>query len=164
MLSLVSLLCISSPSAHAIEPERSRDGDWVVVSAHLPYSTASIKGLLRQDAKTMSLGKDIRSVKTKPLPNGCTHLEVVNEGLTRTMSYTAERCLVENGWHSKMLESPDFEDHQIIWTTVPEGEGSRVTIRVKVSLRMPVPRFMVTPFVGAALEETLLKMDSLLSG
>ena len=162
-MSLGPLLLLIAGSAFGLEAERTRLGEWVVVSARMEHSPEAVFTLLRQDAKAMKLGQDVRSVETRPLPNGCTHLSVVNEGFTRPMSYTAERCLVENGWHSKMIDSPDFEDHQIIWTTVAEGDGARVTIRVKVALKVPIPRFVMTPVVGRALEATLEKIDRLLS-
>ena len=151
------------PPAHALEVTRHREGEWVVVTAELPHKTEAIRALLQKDAKTMKLGSGVRSVQTEPLPNGCTKLHVENNGLGRAYSYTSERCPIENGWHSKMIESPDFKDHQIIWTTTPSAEGSRVTIRVKAQLKLPVPRFIVTRIVVGALEETLIKIDGLLS-
>ena len=150
-------------AAYALDVTRQRDGEWVVVTAELPHATATIRNLLRQDAKTMSIGSGVRSVKTKPLPNGCTQVEVANNGLGRNYSYTAERCAIENGWHSKMTSSPDFKDHQIIWETVPSDGGSQVTIRVKVEPKFPVPRFIMTRVVGGALAETLEKMDAMLA-
>ena len=108
----------------------------------------------------MNLGKGVRSVQAEPLPNGCTKLDVTNTGLMRTYSYTAERCPIEDGWHSKMISSPDFEDHQIVWKTVHHGSGSRVVVRVKVEPKFPVPRFLMTRVIGSALEETLERIDA----
>ena len=110
----------------------------------------------------MRLGRGVRSVEVVPGRNGGARLTVRNRGFARDHSYTAERCPVEHGWHSRMIDSEDFEDHQIIWTTKPEGRGSRVTIRVKVQLHVPVPGFLVRQVVGGALEDTLEKMDVLL--
>ena len=149
-------------SAYALDVDRKREGEWVIVTAEMPYATDSIRGLLKQDAKTMKLGTGVRSVSTEPLSNGCTKIVVVNDGLGRDYTYTAERCAIDNGWHSRMIHSPDFRDHQVIWTTQPTEHGSRITIRVKVQLKLPVPRFVMTRIVGGALEGTLEKIDGLL--
>jgi hypothetical protein len=158
MLGLIAGLAMTT-AAHGLDISRMRDGDWMVVSAEMSHSTEAIRALLKQDSKTMSLGKGVRSVKAEALPNGCTKVQVENDGLGRAYSYTAERCAIQNGWHSKMIESPDFKDHQIIWTTVPSGTGSRITIRVKVELKLPIPRFLTNRIVSGALEETLNKID-----
>ena len=159
MLALVIILTALHP-AHALEVTRHREGDWVVVNAEFSHKPAAIRAIVQQDPKAMNLGKGVRSVKAESLPNGCTRLEVENTGLMRAYSYTAERCALENGWHSKLISSPDFKDHQIVWQTVPYGDGSRVTIRVKVEPKFRVPRFMMTRIIGGALEETLQRIDA----
>jgi hypothetical protein len=150
--------------AHALEVVRSREGEWVVVRAAMQHGPDQISALLAKHGQTMQLGKGVRSVEARPIENGCAHLTVQNRGLARDLAYTAERCPIANGWHSKLLESEDFSEHQIIWTTEPEGGGSRVTIRVKVQLKAPVPDFIVQRIVAGALEGTLEKMDEMLSG
>jgi hypothetical protein len=159
----VLLLTLLWPSgAHALQVERERKGPYVVVSAELPHSIEAVNSILRQDVKTMKLGQAVRNVTATPLSNGCTQLKVVNEGFAKDLSYIAERCPTKNGWHSKMISSDDFEDHEIIWNTDPSGENSKVTIRVKVALKYPVPQFLVNRIVGGALEETLEKIDKAL--
>ena len=63
-----------------------------------------------------------------------------------------------------MTSSEDFEEHDILWEAKPHAEGSVVSIRVKVALKYPVPKFLVQRIVTAALEDTLKKIDKLLSG
>ena len=162
MLGLIAGLTMTA-AAHGLDVSRQRDGDWMIVSTEMVHSTEAIRALLKKDSEKMSLGTGVRSVKTEALPNGCTKVQVENNGLGRPYRYTAERCAIQNGWHSKMIESPDFKDHQIIWTTVPSGVGSRVTIRVKVVLKLPIPRFLTNRIVGGSLEETLQKIDRLLT-
>jgi hypothetical protein len=157
---LLSMLWASS--AHALQVERGRHGDYVVVSAELPHSIEAVNSILSEDVKTMKLGQAVRKVTATPLPNGCTELEVVNEGFAKDLSYVAERCPTKNGWHSKMISSDDFDEHEIIWETDPFGPHSKVTIQVKVSLKYPVPNFLVRRIVGGALEETLEKLHAAL--
>ena len=163
MLAFVLAILISHP-AYALDIERRRDGDWVVVTAVMSHSPGQVNALLAKHGETMKLGKGVRSVETQPLSDGCAHLTVRNRGFARDLSYTAERCPIENGWHSRMLHSDDFEEHEVVWSTVSEGSGSRTTIRVKVKLRVPVPDFLVQQFVGGALEGTLAKIDARLGG
>lgn len=162
MWAFVLAFSISRP-AQALDMQRVMHGDWMIVSAAMRHSPEQVDQILAQHAQTMKLGKGVRAVEERSIGGGCAHLTVRNRSLGRDLSYTAERCPIEGGWHSRLLESDDFEDHQIIWTTEPEGEGSRTTIRVKVKLRVPVPDFLVHRIVGSALEGTLEKIDSLLS-
>ena len=150
------------PPAYAIDTERHREGDWVVVSAAMRHSPERVKGVLSMHGQTMKLGSGVRAGETRPMADGGAHLTVMKRGLARDLTYTAERCPVADGWHSKMIQSSDFVDHQIIWTTVAEGEGSRTTIRVRVKLKVLVPEFLVQQIVGSALEQTLGRIDSLL--
>jgi len=159
MLAWVTILTALHP-AYALDVTRHREGEWVVVTADFSHKPEALRALVLQDPKTMNLGTGVRSVKAEPLANGCTKLEVENTGLMRAYSYTAERCAIENGWHSKMTASPDFKDHQIVWQTVPYGTGSRVTIRVKVEPKFRVPRFLMTRIIGGSLEKTLERIDA----
>jgi len=161
-MNLIVLSLLWATSAHALQVERERKGPYVVVSAELPHSIEAVNSILREDVKTMKLGQAVRNVTATPLPNGCTQLLVVNEGFAKDLSYIAERCPTENGWHSKMVSSDDFDDHEIIWNTDPLGPHSKVTIQVKVSLKYPVPQFLVQRIVGGALAETLEKIDAVL--
>ena len=161
MLAAVLALSISHP-ARALDIDRSMQGEWMVVSAVMAHPQDRINAVLAKHGETMRLGRGVRSVEVVPGQDGCAHLTVRNRGFARDLSYTAERCPVEHGWHSRMIHSEDFEDHQVIWTTEPEGQGSRVTIQVKVQLYVPVPGFLVRQVVGGALEDTLEKMDVLL--
>ena len=149
-------------NAHAIEVERVRKDGYVVVSAKLPHAVDAVNSLLRQDVRTMKLGQAVRHVTAKPLSNGCTELEVLNEGFAKDLSYVAERCPTEKGWHSRMLSSEDFKEHEIIWTADGHGTHSEVTIQVKVALKYPVPQFLIQRIVGGALEETLEKIHAIL--
>ena len=161
MFAVVLALAISRP-ALALDVERSMQDGWMVVSAVMAHPHDRVNAVLAKPGETMRLGRGVRSVEVVPGRNGGARLTVRNRGFARDHSYTAERCPVEHGWHSRMIDSEDFEDHQIIWTTKPEGQGSRVTIRVKVQLHVPVPGFLVRQVVGGALEDTLEKMDVLL--
>jgi len=157
---LIAMLWVAS--AHALQVERLRKGDYVVVSAEMPHSVDAVNSILREDVRTMKLGQAVRHVKATPLPNGCTQLEVLNEGFAKDLSYVAERCPTENGWHSKMVSSEDFKHHEIIWQADKRGVHSEVTIQVKVALKYPVPQFLIQRIVGGALEETLEKIDAAL--
>ena len=110
----------------------------------------------------MRLGQSIRSVKVTPLDNGCAQLEVLNKGFAKDLSYVAERCPIQNGWQSKMLSSEDFERLEIIWQAVSHEAGSKVTIRVNVALKYPVPKFLIQRMVGSALGQTLERIDAIL--
>ena len=162
-MTLFWLSLLWSLDAHALETERKRDGEFVVVSAVLGHPHESVRNIFQQHRTTMKLGSAIRSVKVTPMSNGCSQVEVVNKGFAKDLSYVAERCPTENGWHSKMTSSDDFEDHDILWEAIPHAQGSLVSIRVKVALKYPVPKFIVARMVGGALEETLKKIDVLLS-
>ena len=148
--------------ALALDTKRTREDGYVVVSAVMPHSVESVNALFQQGGRTMRLGDSVRSAKVTPLGNGCSEIEVVNKGLAKDLSYIAERCPIENGWHSKMKSSDDFEHHEIIWKAEPHPTGSTVSIRVKVSLKYPVPNFLVQRIVGGALEETLEKVDTII--
>ena len=148
--------------AAALETQRARENGFVVVSAVMPHSVESVNAILQQDGKTMRLGESIRSVKVTPLDNGCAQLEVSNKGLGKDLSYVAERCPIQNGWHSKMTSSEDFEQHEIIWEALPHADGTKVSIRVQVDLKYPVPKFLIQRMVGGALEQTLQKIDKIL--
>ena len=62
-----------------------------------------------------------------------------------------------------MTASEDFTDHDILWEAKPHVDGSLVSIRVKVALKYAVPKFFVNRTVMGALEETLKKIDKLLT-
>ena len=106
----------------------------------------------------MSLGKGVRH-QAEALPNGCTKVQVENDGLAAIPSQASVS-------HSKWLAFKD--DWSILMitnhsTTVPSGTGSRITIRVKVELKLPIPRFLTNRIVAGALEETLNKIDGRLT-
>lgn len=149
-------------SAHALDVQRSVEGEVVVVSAVLSHTAADVLALLAQHEATMRIGKETRHVETRPLPNGCTELKVVSRGFGRDMRYTAERCRTANGFRSKMVASEDFDAHDIWWTFAPAEAGTEVTIRVDVRPRVMVPHFLIQRFVSRALSETLTKMNQVL--
>ena len=157
-------ICFLWPlNASAIETQRARKDGYVVVSAAMPHSVDAVQSVLKQPGKTMRFGQSIRSVKVKPLDNGCSELEVSNKGLAKDLSYVSERCPVPGGYRSKMKSSDDFTEHDIIWTAEPHELGSLVSIRVKVALKYPVPNFVIQRIVGGALEETLKKINTTLT-
>jgi len=159
---LIAALGVSAP-ASALDVDRSREGEAVVVTALLSHSLESVRALLSNDETTMRLGKDIRDVKVTPMSNGCVQLEVANVGLGKDLRYVSERCETKDGWHSKMVSSEDFLDHDIRWSMQSENDSTRVSIRVVVQLKSIVPRWLVDRFVGRALEQTLIKMDGMLA-
>ena len=150
-------------AAHALETQRWRDDGYIHVSAVLPHDPGAVRSIFEQHRKTMTLGSGVRSVEVTPLPNGCSQVVVSNRGFAKDLSYTAERCPTEFGWHSKMTASEDFTDHDILWEAKPHADGSLVSIRVKVALKYAVPKFFVNRTVMGALEETLKKIDKLLT-
>ncbi len=135
----------------------------MVVSALLPHRAERVRELLSRSETTMRLGKDIRDVEVTPLANGCDRLKVVNKGFSRELRYVSERCRTADGWHSKMVSSDDFLQHDIRWVMQPAGDGAKVSIRVIVELKSIVPRWLVDRIVGGALEATLQKMDTILA-
>ena len=149
-------------SAMALETHRVREDGYIVVSAVMPHSLDAVQRVLDQPGKTMRLGQSIRSVQVKPMDNGCAELTVSNKGFAKDLSYVAERCPVEHGYRSKLKSSEDFSEHDVTWTATPHASGSLVSIRVKVALKYPVPKFLVQRIVGGSLEETLEKIDSVL--
>ncbi len=158
------LIALWSVEANALETESTVDEDgWVVVSATLPHSKERVDAFLGEPVRTMTLGDGVRQVKTEPMANGCTKMHVVNNGFTRTLSYVAERCPVPGGWYSAMVSSEDFEQHHIKWTTASGGTTTLVTIRVKVSLKAPIPDFLVRSTVTKGLTQTLQRLDALLT-
>ena len=163
MVSVFLLIASVLGSAHALDVQRSVEGEVVVVSAVLPHTPADVLALLTQAEATMRIGKETRHVETRPLPNGCTELKVVSRGFGRDMRYTAERCRTANGFRSKMVDSEDFDAHDIWWTFAPAEAGTSVTIRVDVRPKVMVPHFLIRRFVARALSETLIKMNALLA-
>ena len=157
------LVLFGSSHAQALETERRREGEYVYVSAVMPHDPAAVRSIFQQHRKTMKLGSAVRSVEVTPLSNGCSQVVVVNRGFAKDLAYTAERCPTEFGWHSQMTSSEDFEEHDILWEAKPHAKGSVVSIRVKVALKYPVPKFLVQRIVTGALEDTLKKVDKLLS-
>ena len=149
--------------AHALETHRVREGGFIYVSAVMPHEPEAVRAIFQHHRKTMKLGAAVRNVEVTPLPNGCSQLEVVNRGFAKDLSYTAERCPTEFGWHSRMTESEDFTHHDILWEAKPHADGSLVSIRVKVMLKYAVPKFLVHRMVSGALEDTLKKIDKLLT-
>lgn len=150
-------------SAWALDVDRRTDGDAVLVTAELPHSSDAVRALLSDDEVTMRLGKDIRQVEVAPLDNGCVQLTVTNVGFRRELRYVAERCGTPDGWHSRMLTSDDFLEHDIRWSIRPNGEHTSVSIRVVVQLKTILPRWVIDRFVGRALEATLTTMDEMLA-
>jgi len=161
-MNVVWLSLLWAAEVQALDTQRTREDGYVVVSALMPHTVESVGAIFRQSGRTMRLGESVRSAKVTPLDNGCSEIEVVNKGFAKDLAYIAERCPIENGWHSKMKSSDDFEQHEIIWQALPHASGSTVSIRVKVSLKYPVPNFLVQRIVGGALEETLEKIDTII--
>ena len=157
-------ICILwSFNAMALETKRFRKDGYLVVSAVMSHPVELVQGFLNQPGRTMRLGQSVRSVKVKPLDNGCSELEVLNKGFAKDLRYVAERCPVNGGYRSTLKSSDDFVEHDVIWIAESNGSGSLVSIRVKVALKYPVPKFLVQRIVGGALEETLEKIDMELS-
>ena len=61
-----------------------------------------------------------------------------------------------------MLHSEDFKQHDIEWRVSAVEGGSRVTMRVRVVPRIPVPQALIRSVIGGALGSTLVRLDSLL--
>ncbi len=136
---------------------------YVRVEMELVHSRDAVMGFLSDADKTMRLGTDITDVKTAP-DGPCAKMTVTSRGLAGTMRYVARRCPTANGWRSTMLESDDFKSHDIEWLVAPSGQGTRVTMRVRVVPRLPVPQMLIRRVVGGALSATLKRLDTLLRG
>ena len=160
---IVMLVCTVFSVAHALDVHSTVDTGWVVVSSTLPYSKEQVDVFLSRPAKTMQLGDGVREVRTEPLDNGCTKMHVTNNGFAKTLSYTSMRCPIPGGWHSKMLASEDFEEHDIQWVAHSAGTQTEVSIRVKVSLKAPIPDFLVRNIVTKGLTQTLNRLDAKLA-
>jgi hypothetical protein len=150
--------------AHALETTATVDAQgWTVVSATLPHTKEHVDAFLSAPTKTMKLGDGVRDVQSEPMDNGCTKLHVTNNGFAKTLSYASMRCPIEGGWHSKMISSDDFEQHDIQWVATPDGATTVVSIRVKVSLKAPIPDFLIRSIVTKGLTQTLTRLDMKLS-
>ena len=163
ILALVAL--IWPEAAHALETvSKVDDQGWIVVSATLPHSKEHVDAFLAAPSKTMELGDGVREVRTEPMSNGCTKLHVTNNGFARTLSYTSMRCPIPGGWHSKLMSSDDFEQHDIQWVSESSGNSTAVSIRVKVALKAPIPDFLIRNIVTKGLSQTLARLNAVLDG
>jgi hypothetical protein len=160
---ILTVACTLSSVAYALDVHSTVEQGWVVVSATLPHSKEQVDSFLSGSAKTMKLGDGVREVRTESLDNGCTKMHVTNNGFAKTLSYTSMRCPIPGGWHSKMVSSEDFEEHDIQWVAIPDGANTSLSIRVKVSLKAPIPDFVVRSIVTKGLTQTLERLDAKLA-
>lgn len=149
--------------AYALDVNSTVEQGWVVVTATLPHPKERVDTFLSQPATTMKLGDGVREVRIEPLEDGCTRMHVTNNGFAKTLSYTSMRCPIPGGWHSKMVASEDFEEHDIQWVATPDGVNTSVSIRVKVSLKAPIPDFVVRSVVTKGLTQTLSRLNAKLT-
>jgi hypothetical protein len=157
---LVALLSAGVASADPSSAVMDSDG-FVQVQMDVPHSQEAVLAYLSDAGRTMRLGEEITEVRTAE-DGQCTRMKVTTYGFAQTMHFLARRCPIADGWRSTMLESPDFKRHDIEWTVAPTDAGSRVTMRVRIIPRLPVPQFIIRQIVGGALRSTLVRLESLL--
>lgn len=90
-------------------------------------------------------------------PRGrCEVVTVLTEGLWRPLSYTAQRCPIDDGWRETLVSSPDFDGYFAEWHLVPEGEGTRVTFQVRLDIKLPVPDRLVDNGLMSSTRDTVV--------
>ena len=146
--------------AEPSEPVIDKEG-FVRVEMDVAHSPDAVRSYLSDAGQTMRLGEEITAVDTVE-DGDCTVMKVTTHGFAQTMHFLARRCPIANGWRSTMLESPDFERHDIEWTVAAAESGSRVTMRVRIIPRIPVPQIIIRKIVGGALTGTMLRLEQLL--
>jgi hypothetical protein len=157
---LAALFIAGVASAGPSEAVVDREG-YVQVQMDVPYSQEEVLAYLSDAGRTMRLGQEITEVQTDP-DGQCTRMRVTTHGFAQTMHFLARRCPIADGWRSTMLESPDFKRHDIEWRVASTDAGSRVTMRVRIVPRLPVPQLIIRQIVGGALRSTLVRLESLL--
>lgn len=154
-LMLSGVVC-AAPTAPVIDKE-----GFVRVEMDVGHSPGKVRSYLSDAERTMRLGQEIREVDT--IQEGeCTLMKVTTHGFGQTMHFLSRRCPTLDGWQSTMLESPDFERHDIEWTVSPSESGSHVMMRVRIIPRIPVPQFVIRKIVGGALVDTLNRLKRVL--
>lgn len=146
----------AGPTAAVVDSE-----GYVQVQMDVPHSQDEVLAYLSDAGRTMRLGEEITEVRTDR-DGQCTRMKVTTHGFAQTMHFLARRCPIADGWRSTMLESPDFKRHDIEWRVAPTESGSRVTMRVRIIPRLPVPQLIIRRIVGGALRSTLVRLESLL--
>jgi len=157
---LCGFLATSSALAGTVESTVDPDG-FVRVQMDLTHSQEAVRSFLADTEQTMRLGGDVRKIEAEP-DGDCIRMTITTRGFIRPMRLVARRCPTAQGWHSKLVESEDFDAHEIVWKTEPVDGGTRVTMKVRVIPRLPVPQILIRKVVSGALEATIMRLDALL--
>lgn len=77
-----------------------------------------------------------------------------------TVTYTIRQCPTGHGYLAKLVRSPDFAEYESEWSVAPEGEGSRLTYRVQVKPKVPLPLGLITGTIRSDVLEMMQAFEA----
>jgi hypothetical protein len=155
---IVLALVLSVPSLAHAKPRLTIEDGWVHGAIDIEAPEAAVLAIVsdaRYVARLDGRGATI-SVRNQ---GKCELLEISSPTPVGLISYTAEQCPVDQGFHSWLVKSDDFRSYEALWKVVPSAEGGvELTYSLHNRPTMSVPDSLVDRVSRRAVRTLLEKV------
>lgn len=131
-------------TAFAAEPQVDLDHDGQVIGTVVVTATeAQVRSVLDNAEMLGELSPQVIDVHATTLPDGCEELVTETKGMFRNLTYTSRRCRTAKGWDDTLVQSDDFSEYRASWEASPVDGGTRITVRSRTNVNLPLPDSLV---------------------
>ncbi len=132
-------LALAAPPTAVVLPSQAVEGS---VSVAMPPSEALAH--LADPTWVREIDGGTTRVTVREREGACVLADYSSPSLVMTVRYTIRQCPTGHGYLSTLVQSADFAAYESEWSVAAEGAGSRLTYRVRVEPKLPLPLGLIT--------------------
>ncbi len=151
---------VAAGLAGASGPEITVEADGTVVAEVLVHAPeARVREILDDPVATAHLSPDVLDVELLGEPSErCQRMRIRTRGVLRPLRLLSRRCARDGVYTEELVASEDFQDYSAEWRLTPTEGGTRVRLRSRARVDLPIPEGAIERKQRRSVKQMLLEL------